>query len=105
DQDDLLGGVLAFKAFEKRFRGDGSANLPQSQYIVVNLSERYLVARRWLEGAEAQIYRSLGEVVLATQMNLEASQLRQATGHTSKGTSFLDAAIYILIMRGRLNEA
>ncbi len=105
DQDDLLGEILAFQAFVKSFSGDGRANLPQCQHIAAHLSEKHLLARGWLAGAEAQIYRSLGEVVLATQRNLEASQLMQATGHTSTATSFLDAAIYILIMRGRLHEA
>ena len=105
DQDDLLGEILAFQAFVMSFSGDGRANLPHCQHIAAHLSEKHLLARGWLAGAEAQIYRSLGEVVLATQRNLEASQFMQATGHTSTATSFLDAAIYILIMRGRLHEA
>ncbi len=105
DQDDLLGEILAFQAFVTSFSGDGRANLPQCQHIAAHLSEKHLLACGWLAGAEAQIYRSLGEVVLATQRNLEASQLMQATGHISTATSFLDAAIYILIMRGRLHEA
>jgi LuxR family maltose regulon positive regulatory protein len=105
DQEDLLGEILAFQAFVMSFSGDGRANLPQCQHIAAHLSEKHLLARGWLAGAEAQIYRSLGEVVKATQRNLEASQLMQATGHTSTATSFLDAAIYILIMRGKLHEA
>jgi len=105
DQDDLLGEVLAFQAFVTSFSGDGRANLPQCQHIAAHLSEEHLLARGWLAGAEAQIYRSLGEVVSATQRNLEASQLMQATGHTSIATSFLSSAASLLIMRGRLHEA
>ncbi len=101
----MLGEVLAFQAFVTSFSGDGRANLPQCQHIAAHLSEEHLLARGWLAGAEAQTYRSLGEVVSATQRNLEASQLMQATGHTSIATSFLSSAASLLIMRGRLHEA
>jgi len=105
DQDDLLGEVLAFQAFVTSFSGDGRANLAQCQHIAARLSEDHLLARGWLAGAEAQIYRSLGEAVPATQRNLEASRLMQATGHASIAISFLGAAASLLIMRGRLHEA
>ena len=105
DQDYLLGEVLAFQAFITSFSGDGRANLAKCQHIAEHLSEEHLLARGWLAGAEAQIYRSLGETVSATQRNLEASQLMQATGQTSIAISFLSSAASLLIMRGRLHEA
>jgi len=105
DQDHLLGEVLAFQAFVTSFSGDGRANLAQCQHIATHLSEEHLLAHGWLAGAEAQIYRSLGEAVSATQRNLEASELMQATGHTSTAISFLNSVPFLLIMRGRLHEA
>ena len=105
DQDDLLGEVLSLQAFVTSFSGDGRANLAQCQHIAAHLSQEHLLARGWLAGAEAQIYRSLGEAVSATQRNLEASRLMQATGHASIATSFLNSAASLLIMRGRLHEA
>ncbi len=105
DQDHLLGEVLAFQAFITSFSGDGRANLAQCQHIADRLSEEHLLARGWLAGAEAQIYRSLGEAVLATRRNLEASRLMQAIGQTSIAISFLSSAASLLIMRGRLHEA
>jgi LuxR family maltose regulon positive regulatory protein len=105
DQDHLLGEVLAFQAFITSFSGDGRANLTQCQDIAGRITEEHLLARGWLAGAEAQIYRSLGEAVPATQRNLEASQLMQAAGQTSIAISFLSSASSLLIMRGRLHEA
>lgn len=105
DQDHLLEEVLAFQAFIMSFSGDGRANLAQCQDIAGRISEEHLLARGWLTGAEAQIYRSLGEAVPATQRNLEASQLMQAARQTSIATSFLSSAASLLIMRGRLYEA
>lgn len=105
DQDDLLEEVLAFQAFITSFSGDGRANLRECQDIAARLSEEHLLARGWLAGAEAQIYRSLGEAVPATQRNLDASQLMQAAGQASIAISFLSSATSLLIMRGRLHEA
>ena len=105
DQDHLLGEMLAFQAFITSFSGDGRANLAQCQNIAAHLPEEYLLARGWLAGAEAQIYRSLGEAVLASQRNLEASRLMQAAGQTAIAISFLSSAASLLIMRGRLHEA
>jgi LuxR family maltose regulon positive regulatory protein len=105
DRDHLLGEVLAFQAFIMSFSGDDRANLAQCQHIAAHLPEKHLLARGWLAGAEAQIYRSLGEAVPATQRNLEASQLMQAIGQTSIAISFLSSAASLLIMRGRLYEA
>ncbi len=105
NHDHLLGEVLAFQAFVTSFSGDGRANLAQCQDIASHISEEHLLARGWLAGAEAQIYRSLGEAVSATQRNQEASQLMQAARQTSIATSFLSSAASLLIMRGRLYEA
>ena len=105
DQDQLLGEVLALQAFITSFSGDGRANLAQCQQISAHLSEGNLLAHGWLAGTEAQIYRSLGEAVSATQRNLEASQLMQVAGQTSVAISFLSSAASLLIMRGRLHEA
>jgi LuxR family maltose regulon positive regulatory protein len=105
DKDHLLGEVLAFQGFIMSFSGDGRANLAQCQDIAGHISEGHLLARGWLAGAEAQIYRSLGEAVPATQRNLEASQLMQEARQTSIATSFLSSAASLLIMRGRLQEA
>jgi LuxR family maltose regulon positive regulatory protein len=105
EQDHLLGEVLAFQAFLMSFSGDGRANLAQCNQIVAHLPEEHLLARGWLGGAEAQIYRSLGEALPATQKNLEASRLMQAAGQTSIAISFLSSAAFLLIIRGRLHEA
>jgi ATP/maltotriose-dependent transcriptional regulator MalT len=105
DRDHLLGEVLAFQAFIMSFSGDGRANLAQCRHIAAHLPEEHLLARGWLAGAEAQIYRSLGEAVPATQKNLEASQLMQATGQASIAISVLSSAASLLIMRGKLHEA
>jgi LuxR family maltose regulon positive regulatory protein len=105
EQDHLLGEILAFQAFLMSFSGDGRANLLECQDIAGRISERHQLARGWLAGAEAQIYRSLGEAVSATKRNLEASQHMQAARQTSIATSFLSSAASLLIMRGKLHEA
>jgi ATP/maltotriose-dependent transcriptional regulator MalT len=97
NQDHLLGEVLAFQAFIMSFSGDGRVNLEQCQNIADRISENHLLARGWLVGAEAQIYRSQGEAVSATQRNLEASQLMQVARQTSIATSFLSSAASLLI--------
>jgi LuxR family maltose regulon positive regulatory protein len=105
DQDHLLAEVLAFQAFITSFSGDGRANLAQCQDIAGRISDEHLLARGWLAGAEAQIYRSLGLAMPATQRNLEASQLMQVAQQTSIAISFLSSAASLLIMRARLHEA
>src|SRR5262249_815605 len=104
DRDHLLGEVLAFQSFITSFSGDGRANLALCQNIAAHLPEEHLLARGWLAGAEAQIYRSLGEAKTASQRNLEASRLMQAAGQTAIAISFLSSAASLLIMQGRLHE-
>ena len=101
----VLGAILAFRAFIAGVYGDASAALLLCQQALDHLSEQNLAVRAEVAVAEHMAYFSLGKFVPAIQKALGASTLFEAVGIASQAIYMLNSAAYCLICCGHLHEA
>ena len=101
----VLGAILAFRAFIASVYDDASAALLLCQRALDHLSEQNIEVQAEVAVAEHMAYFSLGEFVPAIQKALEANTLFEAEGIVSQSIYMLNSAAYCLIRCGHLHEA
>lgn len=104
-QEQLLGEVLAFRAFLDGYYGNGHATQEISQEALAHLTEDQYAARAQVTFAQFLAAYSQGEVGQAARYALEASTLAQAAGNTSTAIACLSGAVGSMLLGGKLHQA
>ncbi len=107
EQINLLGEVIAFRAYLRSYQEDGRAALALCQQALTLLSTQNLSVRAQVAFAQALacFHSSANDTVAASQNALQAGTLAQSAGNTSLATFYLGIAAYYLVKRGQLREA
>ena len=104
-QKNLLGEVMAFRAYLDSYYGDGRATRDLSEKALTYLAQDQYAARAEVAFAQFGAAYSLGEMALAVRSVLEASVLAQEAGNTSTAILCKSLAILSLMWEGKLHEA
>ena len=106
-QQNLLGEVIAFRAYLRSYQEDGRAALALCQQALALLSEQNLSVRAQVAFAQALtcFHSSANDAVAASQNALQAGTLAQNAGNVSLATFYLGIAAYYQVKRGLLHEA
>lgn len=107
EQENLLGAVIAWRAFLRSYQEGGQTALALSQRALALLSaQNYLVrAQVGMTQLNASYTSSANDAVAAVQSGLQALSLVQAAGQPTLAITAIGAIVMYMIGAGRLHEA
>jgi len=106
EQENLLGEVIAFRAYLQGFQEDGATVLELCQRASSLLSDRNVLARAHLALPQmVAYYASANDIVAAIEIMLHGSRLAQEAGYTALAIAATGTNVYCMTTAGRLGEA
>jgi LuxR family transcriptional regulator, maltose regulon positive regulatory protein len=106
EQENLLGEVIAFRAYLQGFQENGAAVLELCQRAFSLLSEENALTRAHLSLSKMMAYfTSANDVVAAIESTLHGSVLAREAGYTALAIGTMGTTIFCMTIAGQLGEA